>query len=547
MKLSGIGGQAVMEGVMMRNKDKYSVAVRKPDNEITVITKTCKSPEKRSAVCKLPIIRGIVNFVDALVIGISTLTYSSSFYEDPKEQEPTKVDNVAKAVFREKLDSVIMAATILCSVILAIALFMVAPYYVSRLLSRYIVSQWVLNLIEGLVRVLIFIVYILLISMMSDIKRTFMYHGAEHKCINCIEHGMALTVENVRSSSREHKRCGTSFIFMVMFISVIFFIFIRLQNPILQVVVRILLVPVIAGISYEIIQWAGRSESKAVMIVSKPGMWLQRLTTREPDDSMIQVGIKAVEAVFDWKTFLDEYYADVADEDIPEEAYYYEDEYTDEYSEYEDEEYPDEDYEENDETDYDESEVESSEYEEPDEDETEDETEYEEESLTGDEEENHSGDKTGAEEDSEEESEEEPGYESSEDEDNDTNTEETTAEFDNTEESEENVSDENTEDNSGEDYSDEDDFVEDDPEEDDSEFEIEYDTDEDEDGGEYEEAGEASDEDIYDDEDEMSDDDAHGDGIEFIDEESVEDEDVGIDVPIFKQRGTEIKKNDKKR
>lgn len=543
MKLSGIGGQAVMEGVMMRNKDKYSVAVRKPDNEITVITKTCKSPEKRSAVCKLPIIRGIVNFVDALVIGISTLTYSSSFYEDPKEQEPTKVDNVAKAVFREKLDSVIMAATILCSVILAIALFMVAPYYVSRLLSRYIVSQWVLNLIEGLVRVLIFIVYILLISMMSDIKRTFMYHGAEHKCINCIEHGMALTVENVRSSSREHKRCGTSFIFMVMFISVIFFIFIRLQNPILQVVVRILLVPVIAGISYEIIQWAGRSESKAVMIVSKPGMWLQRLTTREPDDSMIQVGIKAVEAVFDWKTFLDEYYADVADEDIPEEAYYYEDEYTDEYSEYEDEEYPDEDYEENDEMDYDESEVESSEYEEPDE----DETEYEEESLTGDEEENHSGDKTGAEEDSEEESEEEPGYESSEDEDNDTNTEETTAELDNTEESEENVSDENTEDNSGEDYSDEDDFVEDDPEEDDSEFEIEYDTDEDEDGGEYEEAGEASDEDIYDDEDEMSDDDAHGDGIEFIDEESVEDEDVGIDVPIFKQRGTEIKKNDKKR
>lgn len=543
MKLSGIGGQAVMEGVMMRNKDKYSVAVRKPDNEITVITKTCKSPEKRSAVCKLPIIRGIVNFVDALVIGISTLTYSSSFYEDPKEQEPTKVDNVAKAVFREKLDSVIMAATILCSVILAIALFMVAPYYVSRLLSRYIVSQWVLNLIEGLVRVLIFIVYILLISMMSDIKRTFMYHGAEHKCINCIEHGMALTVENVRSSSREHKRCGTSFIFMVMFISVIFFIFIRLQNPILQVVVRILLVPVIAGISYEIIQWAGRSESKAVMIVSKPGMWLQRLTTREPDDSMIQVGIKAVEAVFDWKTFLDEYYADVADEDIPEEAYYYEDEYTDEYSEYEDEEYPDEDYEENDETDYDESEVESSEYEEPDE----DETEYEEESLTGDEEENHSGDKTGAEEDSEEESEEEPGYESSEDEDNDTNTEETTAELDNTEESEENVSDENTEDNSSEDYSDEDDFVEDDPEEDDSEFEIEYDTDEDEDGGEYEEAGEASDEDIYDDEDEMSDDDAHGDGIEFIDEESVEDEDVGIDVPIFKQRGTEIKKNDKKR
>lgn len=516
MKLSGIGGQAVMEGVMMRNKDKYSVAVRKPDNEIIVVTKMCKSPEKRSAVSRLPIIRGIVNFVDALVIGISTLTYSSSFYEDPKEQEPTKVDNVAKAVFREKLDSVIMAATILCSVILAIALFMVAPYYVSRLLSRYIVSQWVLNLIEGLVRVLIFIIYILLISMMSDIKRTFMYHGAEHKCINCIEHGMALTVENVRSSSREHKRCGTSFIFMVMFISVIFFIFIRLQNPILQVVVRILLVPVIAGISYEIIQWAGRSESKAVMIVSKPGMWLQRLTTREPDDSMIQVGIKAVEAVFDWKTFLDEYYADVADEDIPEEAYYYEDEYTDEYSDYEDEEYPDEDYE-DDADDETASDEESSEYEEPDEDENEDETEYEteyeEEPLTDDEGEEASSEyETDTEEYTGEELEDDASDgEASEDEENDANTEET-------------------------------------PTDEDSEFEIEYDADEDEDGGEYEEAGEASDEDVYDDEeDEMSDDEAHGDGIEFIDEESVEDEDVGIDVPIFKQRGTEIKKNDKKR
>lgn len=540
MKLSGIGGQAVMEGVMMRNKDKYSVAVRKPDNEIIVVTKMCKSPEKRSAISRLPIIRGIVNFVDALVIGISTLTYSSSFYEDPKEQEPTKVDNVAKAVFREKLDSVIMAVTILCSVILAIALFMVAPYYVSRLLSRFIVSQWVLNLIEGLVRVLIFIIYILLISMMSDIKRTFMYHGAEHKCINCIEHGMALTVENVRSSSREHKRCGTSFIFMVMFISVIFFIFIRLQNPILQVVVRILLVPVIAGISYEIIQWAGRSESKAVMLVSKPGMWLQRLTTREPDDSMIQVGIKAVEAVFDWKTFLDEYYADVADEDIPEEAYYYEDEYTDEYSEYEDEEYSDEDYEEDEEADETASDEESSEYEEPD-----DGTEYEEEPLTDDEGEEVS---SGYEADTEEYTGEEPedsasDGESSEDEENNTSTEETPAEEDYTEESaEDDVSDENTEDDSGEDYSDEDD-----PEDDDSEFEIEYDTDKDEDGEEYEEAGEASDEDVYDDEDEMSDDEEHGDGIEFIDEESVEDEDVGIDVPIFKQRGTEIKKNDKKR
>lgn len=333
MKLSGIGGQAVLEGVMMRNKDKYAIAVRKPDNEIDVITRQCKSNENRSKICNVPIIRGVVSFVDSLVLGMSSLTYSSSFYEDPKEQEPTKADNVAKAIFREKLDSVIMTITILFSVILAIALFMVAPYYISRLLAKFIVSQWVLNLIEGLVRVLIFIIYILLISLMSDIKRTFMYHGAEHKCINCIEHGMALTVDNVRASSKEHKRCGTSFIFLVMFISVIFFIFIRMPNPFLQIVVRILLVPVIAGVSYEVIRWAGSSDSKAVMIVSKPGLWLQKLTTREPDDSMIEVGIKAVEAVFDWKEFLDEYYEGVPDDQIPPEAFYYEDEDGTAYSE----------------------------------------------------------------------------------------------------------------------------------------------------------------------------------------------------------------------
>lgn len=333
MKLSGIGGQAVLEGVMMRNKDKYAIAVRKPDNEIDVVTRQCKSNENRSKICNVPIIRGVVSFVDSLVLGMSSLTYSSSFYEDPKEQEPTKADNVAKAIFREKLDSVIMTITILFSVVLAIALFMVAPYYISRLLAKFIVSQWVLNLIEGLVRVLIFIIYILLISFMSDIKRTFMYHGAEHKCINCIEHGMALTVDNVRASSKEHKRCGTSFIFLVMFISVIFFIFIRMPNPFLQIVVRILLVPVIAGVSYEVIRWAGSSDSKAVMIVSKPGLWLQKLTTREPDDSMIEVGIKAVEAVFDWKAFLDEYYEGVPDDQIPPEAFYYEDEDGTAYSE----------------------------------------------------------------------------------------------------------------------------------------------------------------------------------------------------------------------
>ncbi len=514
MKLSGIGGQAVIEGIMMRNKDKYSVAVRKPDNEIEVVIKRCKAPEKRSKICNVPIIRGIVNFVDALVVGISTLTYSSSFYEDPKEQEPTKVDNVAKAVFKEKLDSVIMAVTILCSVVLAVALFMVAPYYISRLLSKIIVSQWVLNLIEGLVRVLIFIIYILLISMMSDIKRTFMYHGAEHKCINCIEHGMALTVENVRNSSREHKRCGTSFLFIVMFISVIFFIFIRLQNPVLQVVVRILLVPVIAGISYEVIRWAGKSESKAVMIVSKPGMWLQRLTTREPDDSMIEVAIKAVEAVFDWKKFLDEYYADVADEDIPEEAYYYEDENTEEYSDDEYDEY--EDY-----SEYDNEETEGQNYlgdeeltgeiqqEMPDEEVSDEEVQYDEapeDEVSGEE-----NDK-----DSEE------ADDSADDLTNDSTDDE--SEYDETDYASEAEDDYAAEDD---DYAEDHGYAEDDETEDADSEDDETEDDESEDAD--------------------SEDDSHGDGIEFIDEESVDDEEVGIDVPIFRQRHTEVKKNDKKR
>lgn len=307
MKPSGIGGQAVIEGIMMRNKDVYSVAVRKPDNEIEVIRKESKLLTEKYKILNLPIIRGVINFVESLVVGTSTLTYSASFFEDPQEQEPTRVDHIAKAVFKDKLESVVMAVTIIISIGFAIGLFMILPYFVSRLLSKYIVSKSVLNLIEGLIRVVIFIVYIVLISLMKDIKRVYMYHGAEHKCINCIEHGLELNVENVRKSSKQHKRCGTSFLFFVMFISVIFFVFINVSNPFWQVGIRLLLVPVIAGVSYEVIRWAGRSETTFVKVISVPGMWLQGLTTREPDDDMIEVAIKAVEEVFDWKKFLEEY------------------------------------------------------------------------------------------------------------------------------------------------------------------------------------------------------------------------------------------------
>lgn len=307
MKPSGIGGQAVIEGIMMRNRDKYSVAVRKPDGEIEVVVKECKNYSEKYKVLGLPIIRGIFNFIDSLVVGMSTLSYSAEFYEDPQEQAPTAVDRIAKKLFKDKLDSIIMAGTIILSIALAIGLFMLLPYAASRFFTKYVVSQTVLNVIEGAIRLLIFLLYVALISMMQDIKRVYMYHGAEHKCINCIENGMELNVTNVRISSRLHKRCGTSFLFLVMFVSIVFFIFLKFDSKLMQILVRILLVPVIAGVSYEILKLAGRTDNIFVRIISAPGMLMQRLTTKEPDDAMIEVAIKAVEAVFDWRKFREEY------------------------------------------------------------------------------------------------------------------------------------------------------------------------------------------------------------------------------------------------
>ena len=310
MKPSGIGGQAVIEGIMMRNKDKYSIAVRKPDNEIEVTVRESKVLTEKHKWMSYPVIRGVVSFIDSLITGISTINYSASFYDDPDEQKKTKADEIGKSIFKDKFESVLMALTVIVSVFLAVGLFMLLPYYVSRLVKGYVASKTLLNLIEGLVRVAIFILYLVLISLMKDIKRTFMYHGAEHKCINCIENGARLTVENVMNSSRYHKRCGTSFLFIVMFISVVFFIFIRVDNTALQIVIRLLLVPVIAGVSYEFIRWAGRNDNGFTVALSRPGMWLQKLTTREPDEDMVEVAIKAVEEVFDWRQFIAEYYSE---------------------------------------------------------------------------------------------------------------------------------------------------------------------------------------------------------------------------------------------
>lgn len=304
MRSSGIGGQAVIEGIMMKNKDRYSVAVRKPDNTIEVVEHEYVSLMEKYAILKLPILRGVASFVESLIIGMKTLTYSASFYED--EEEPGKAERAAGRIFGDKLDSILSGITICISIILAVLIFMVLPYFVSSLFKKYIVSNTLLAILEGVIRLIIFLLYIFLISRMNDIKRVFMYHGAEHKCINCIEHGMELNVENVRKSSKHHKRCGTSFLLVVMIISIIFFIFIRVDSPALRVVVRVLLVPVIAGVSYEFIRLAGKSESRIVDILSRPGMWLQMLTTSEPTDDMIEVAIKAVEKVFDWKAYLND-------------------------------------------------------------------------------------------------------------------------------------------------------------------------------------------------------------------------------------------------
>lgn len=298
MKYSGIGGQAVMEGIMMKNKDQYAVAVRKPDQEIVVEVKDYSGIIKNKTLKNAPIIRGVLNFIDSMVLGLSTLTFSASFFEE--EDEKTKQMSEEK---KKKKENAEMGFTVVLSFILAIGIFMILPYYLSMFFARYIESQTILALCEGVLRLGIFIIYILLISRMEDIKRVFMYHGAEHKCINCIEHGMELNVENVKKSSRQHKRCGTSFLLFVLILSIIFFAFIRVDSQIWKVVLRLLLIPVIAGISYEFIRLAGRTENKLVNLLSKPGLWVQNLTTKEPDDSMIEVGIASVEAVFDWKTY----------------------------------------------------------------------------------------------------------------------------------------------------------------------------------------------------------------------------------------------------
>ena len=308
MKSSNIGGQAVMEGIMMRHKDVYSIAVRKPDKEIEVKVEDYKSVMKNKKILSLPIIRGVFSFIDSLVIGTKCLMYSASFFEEEEEEKAKKEalsgDELTKYEAKQKKqENVLMTITMIFSVVISVGLFMVLPYLIASLLRKVGAGESAVTVAEAFIRIVLFLAYLVLISKMQDIQRVFMYHGAEHKCINCVESGKALTVENVMKSSRFHKRCGTSFLFFVIIISIIFFIFIRVESPVARVVVRVLLVPVIAGVAYEFIRLAGRSNNIIMRILSLPGKGMQMLTTKEPDDDMIEVAIAAVEAVFDWRAF----------------------------------------------------------------------------------------------------------------------------------------------------------------------------------------------------------------------------------------------------
>lgn len=314
MKPSNIGGQAVMEGIMMRHKDKYSIAVRRPDKEIELKVEDYKCTFGNGKFLKLPLIRGVVSFVDSLVVGTKCLMYSAEIAGDEEDEEEAKVNAVlseeelaAKKAKEDKQFKWLLYVTVAISIVISVAAFMLLPYAIASLCKKVGASEIVITIVEAFVKLALFMGYMLLISRMKDIQRTFMYHGAEHKCINCIEHGMPLTVENVMKSSRQHRRCGTSFLFLVMIVSIfLHFVFVLVPFYWARLLGRLLMVPVVAGISFEIIQWAGRTDNKIADFFSRPGMAMQKLTTKEPTEDMVEVAIRAVEAVFDWKEYLKE-------------------------------------------------------------------------------------------------------------------------------------------------------------------------------------------------------------------------------------------------
>lgn len=300
---SGIGGQAVIEGIMMKNKEDYSVAVRKPDGSIDVIQGEYLSLTDRYPFFRLPFLRGILSFYDSMALGMKCLSHSASFYEDDEGSEPGKLEQLLDKLFGEKVEQVLSVLVMVFSFAMALFIFVALPTILLSFVKKFLPIESALAFLEGLLRILIFVLYIKLISRAKDIRRTFEYHGAEHKCINCVEHGLDLTVDNVMASSKEHKRCGTSFIVYVMMISIFLFMFLRFDSLYLKILSRLLLIPVIAGISYEVLRLVGMVDNPITRLLFIPGMWMQGLTTKEPERDEVEVAIAAVERVFDWRAF----------------------------------------------------------------------------------------------------------------------------------------------------------------------------------------------------------------------------------------------------
>ncbi|MBR5517483.1 MAG: DUF1385 domain-containing protein [Clostridia bacterium] len=299
---TSIGGQAVIEGVMMKGPKEMAIAVRKPDGEIIIEKKPVSEKIRKSKILKWTLIRGCVGFFDSMVTGVKALMFSAQFFDvEGEEESESKFDKWLERKFGDKVKDIVIYVSVVLSLIFSIGLFFLLPNFITELIAKISgmpVDGTVRTLIEGGVRMLIFLGYILLVSQMKDIKRVFMYHGAEHKTIATYEHGMELTVENVRKGCRLHPRCGTSFLIFVMIVSVIVFLIIPKGLPwYLRAVFKILLLPLVAGISYEIIKFAGRHENWFTKIISMPGMWLQYITTREPDDSQLEVAIASLKAV----------------------------------------------------------------------------------------------------------------------------------------------------------------------------------------------------------------------------------------------------------
>lgn len=308
---TSIGGQAVMEGVMMRGPYKTVVAVRKSDGEIEKKIDD-NGVKTRHAFFKLPVVRGCVNFVDSLVIGMKALMYSASFVDlEEEEEESSKFDKWLEEKLGDKLKDVVIYFAVFVSIIFSVGLFMLLPAFLTKgieiigdkitVIKPITETHVFTSLFEGIIRMLIFLGYMILVSQMNDIKRVFEYHGAEHKTIACYEAGEELTVENVRKHTRFHPRCGTSFLVFVMIISILLFALLPrfdgmsgIASTLLRLLTRLALMPVVAGISYEVIKWAGRSDAKIVQLLSKPGLWMQKLSTREPDDSQIEVAIESI-------------------------------------------------------------------------------------------------------------------------------------------------------------------------------------------------------------------------------------------------------------